>query len=375
MSLVTDVEPEPVERSAQRWLRAYPPRYRRIRGAEIIGLLADLIPPGSRGIGARAAADLVRGGLMTRLRTRPPLVPWLLYRLVDRRLPGHREWVRDDVEGALGPLRRMSIVLVFLVVAMAQAAPVGLAVFFAGMLALGWSNQRSQARERHLVPRPGEAAFPGAYRHVAMARRRLRAKAALPWIVGATATCAVVGLTSVLAAPNGSWVRPLTGGGHGPGFEVGYGPVVERWPAVAVALAGALLGCVAAVCVRRRLIRLSATAPAGRELVGMQPTTVMRLLIGTLVVCAVPWAELRGGLPLVLGVGLAAGAVLLLPGLLVSWPIIRAAPETVALVDSWQLATRGRTYPDPPARRLVPIPDDELDANPVPSSPPHPVSG
>nr|WP_297424875.1 hypothetical protein [uncultured Actinotalea sp.] len=63
-------------RSAASWIRAYPPRWRRARGAELLGLLEDLAEPGASRLGVRQVADVVRGGLATRWRERPPLGAW-----------------------------------------------------------------------------------------------------------------------------------------------------------------------------------------------------------------------------------------------------------------------------------------------------------
>lgn len=99
------------ERSARFWLRAYPPRWRRLHGDEALAVLLDLAPGPDdagvpRGIGAREAWGLVRAGWALRRRERPPLGRWLLYRLFDVRLPArYWWWVADDIHGALYPWR------------------------------------------------------------------------------------------------------------------------------------------------------------------------------------------------------------------------------------------------------------------------------
>ena len=106
-------------RSARFWLRAYPRRWRAARGEEVLGLLADLAGPGDGRVDARTAVNLVRSGWATRWREHPPLGPWLLYRILDRRMPGHLGWVRDDIAGRWLPLRaNLGVAAVFLVVTM-----------------------------------------------------------------------------------------------------------------------------------------------------------------------------------------------------------------------------------------------------------------
>ena len=84
-------------RSARFWLRAYPRRWRAARGEEVLGLLADLAGPGDGRLDARTAVNLVRSGWATRWREHPPLGPWLLYRMFDRKIPReYRGWAHDD---------------------------------------------------------------------------------------------------------------------------------------------------------------------------------------------------------------------------------------------------------------------------------------
>jgi hypothetical protein len=54
-------------------MRAYPPRWRRERQAEMLATLQDLSAPGQRVPTARDAADIVRGGLVARWRQQPLL--------------------------------------------------------------------------------------------------------------------------------------------------------------------------------------------------------------------------------------------------------------------------------------------------------------
>jgi hypothetical protein len=81
-------------------LRAYPPRYRTARGAELLGTLLDVAAPGRDTPSIRESWDVIRGGLMTRWRAGPPVWRWLLYRATGARLPyAYRWWARDDILG------------------------------------------------------------------------------------------------------------------------------------------------------------------------------------------------------------------------------------------------------------------------------------
>ncbi|WP_406290643.1 hypothetical protein [Embleya sp. NBC_00896] len=88
-------------------LRAYPRRYRSAREAELLGTLLDAAPPGATRPSIPEAWDIVRGGLTTRLRDRPPPHHWLAYRLLGKRVPHrYRMWVRDDALGRFLFVRR-----------------------------------------------------------------------------------------------------------------------------------------------------------------------------------------------------------------------------------------------------------------------------
>ena len=78
------------------WLRAYPRRWRQERSAEVTQVVADIADSVSP---LRLRIDLLRGGLVTRLRDRPPVLVYLAYRLGDRRPPRRYDgWLRDDVD-------------------------------------------------------------------------------------------------------------------------------------------------------------------------------------------------------------------------------------------------------------------------------------
>src|SRR4051794_37810995 len=88
-------------------LRAYPRRYREVREEELLGTLLDVANPDLAVPSFGDSWDIVRGGLATRLHSRPPVLSWLAYRLWDGQVPiEYRYWVRDDVFGRLHYLRR-----------------------------------------------------------------------------------------------------------------------------------------------------------------------------------------------------------------------------------------------------------------------------
>ncbi|MGW2158571.1 hypothetical protein [Nonomuraea sp. NPDC001699] len=67
----------------------------------MIGTLLDLAKPEQTRPTLRDSLDVVRGGIALRLRERPPLGHWALYRLFHKRLPyTYRWWARDDLLGS-----------------------------------------------------------------------------------------------------------------------------------------------------------------------------------------------------------------------------------------------------------------------------------
>jgi hypothetical protein len=102
------------ERRCRTLLRAYPARYRQVRGDELLGTLLDAAEPGRTVPSPGVCWDVVRGGLMTRRRLRPPLHRWLLYRTLDVRLPyQYRWWARDDALGRWYGVRTRLIAITF----------------------------------------------------------------------------------------------------------------------------------------------------------------------------------------------------------------------------------------------------------------------
>lgn len=89
-----------LERSARLWLRAYPRRWRAAFGDDLVGVLLEVGPPGTRRVTAREAAAIVRAGWALRLREHPSLLRWLGYRFLDIHLPlPFQHWVVDDILG------------------------------------------------------------------------------------------------------------------------------------------------------------------------------------------------------------------------------------------------------------------------------------
>ncbi|MER5317754.1 hypothetical protein [Streptosporangium roseum] len=116
------------ERRCRLLLRlAYPPRFREFRGAELLGTLMDLAEPGQSGPSVRECLDVLRGGLMLRLREHPPLGHWLLYRLAPVRLPWqYRWWARDDIQGRFFLERRITLAVLLygpLLLVISQSPP------------------------------------------------------------------------------------------------------------------------------------------------------------------------------------------------------------------------------------------------------------
>lgn len=101
---------ENLERSAWRWMRAYPLRWRIQFGDDLVGVLTDVSGPDVRRVPLSEATQIVRAGWALRLRERPPIWRWLGYRYLDLRLPEqYRYWVMDDLLGRLFGLRTVII--------------------------------------------------------------------------------------------------------------------------------------------------------------------------------------------------------------------------------------------------------------------------
>lgn len=215
------------ERSARFWLHAYPRRWRRDRGDEVAGVLLELAGAGAgvtppegtrvldRGIGARAAFDLVRHGWATRLREHPPLLRWIAYMAVDLRLPPrYRGWAADEIDGAFYAARHAwpSWALVAWMVSRGLAPwPFALVLAALALLPLlpFTGRRRASARERHLVALPGEPLVHGAYVAMGEPRRRRPASWAAPRVLTLDLVAIAAGVATLLLAPHAPTAAPV----------------------------------------------------------------------------------------------------------------------------------------------------------------------
>lgn len=362
-------------RSVRFWSRAYPRRWRAARGAELLGLLADLAAPNARRLDAASALDLVRAGWATRLRDRPPLGPWLQYRLLGRRaLSAYRPWVADDIAGALFSVRNVALPIVmfavFEVVTRWSGGTTVMGAWFWAVLAaavvvdelLLGGRTRVSAREAHLVPRPGERITPGSWVRVSSPRRRVAATAALPWAAGAVTALLAVSVTAIVRAPTTvsfAWLPR----DEGFGFSAEGGGAVPR--GALLALLGVALAAGAAVSVRarRRLARVEPVAQPDREVVRLGARRALGVVLGTAVAGAIPLAEGLGALSLLLGVVVGLVAAVLAPPAVAAWLVVRRRADLrgLAYVDVRRVALLGRPpRVDPPASCLAPAQPSEM---------------
>jgi hypothetical protein len=105
---------ERFERSARFWARAYPRRWREAHGDELLAVQQDVAQavaeaaeaPLPTRLGASEIRALIVAGWGLRWREHPPLWRWVIYRLLDVRLPArYWWWVADDIHGVLYPWR------------------------------------------------------------------------------------------------------------------------------------------------------------------------------------------------------------------------------------------------------------------------------
>ncbi|KQR08340.1 hypothetical protein [Cellulomonas sp. Leaf334] len=343
------------ERSVHRWLRAYPRRWRLRRGDELVALLADLAAPGATRVDARTAAGLVRAGWATRARTRPPLRHVLAYRLFDRRVPArYRGWVRDDLEGASAPLRMLgNLVVLFVAVSVLLPLVTGdrphMPSWTAVVLALGmsvgvlsrgrWQLQK-QAR-KHLVADAGEELTADTFLFGWVMRDRLTVRGSAGMLAVAVGVVGLGAVTACLTAPT----RLATAACGDACVETVTAARSGTSPVLLVALAGALAsGVLGSPLARRRLRQLVPVRPAQPSRRLVRPIPRHRMLVAVLSGCflGLAWVEGSGRADLFFSVGVAVGALLALPALLVVWLTSRSGPADLALVDALRIAFRGR---------------------------------
>ena len=327
---------ETFERSARFWLRAYPRRWRRERGEEVLGVLADLAEPGATRVGVRAALGLVLAGWAVRWRGRPTLGAWLGYRFFNRRLPREeRAWVADDIAGrwypwrqSIGVLGLVSLQWVLIrwddphLLVLVQAVALFAALDLVADLLGASGPTRRAARRKHLLAVPGERPVPGSYVAVQAPQPRVPARWALRrWSVVLLAVVAMQ-VPAVLLGPSRlAFVSKPVGPRD---LLAGVGAVVlpmgaARWVVLGVLALGVVAGLVLTV-------RARALLPGALDGLSPQPDREVRrpgwradarVAALLLVVAADAWAEATGRLVVGLGVVLGGVALALLPWVLV----------------------------------------------------------
>lgn len=373
-----------LEGSVEFWMRAYPRRWREARGEDLLGLVVDLAGPDAQRLDARAAFDLMRGGLATRFREHPPLHTWLLYRVFDRRIPlRYRSWARDDIDGFLYPSRRIMVGLLIVwlvtsVMGVVDPSPIPGAnpafpgphpVLFFALCALmlimplfmwpeGWWRQ--SARLRQLGARSGEPLVGGTLVGAEVLRERATARSMLTWSV---LLLGIAGAASIIAALLASRVLLVS---HMPDHAISAQFDVVAAGGHRLVIVGMLMvalgfGVLGAMGIRRRLSRLVGELPEQpyRFLHPLRGTSKAGVLFWALIVVAVAWLEVSGRLALALSVVPGVVALLLLPGAFVALAVARRtdAPD-LAGSDVWWIATRGRLPAvDLPIHQLRLVPD------------------
>ena len=340
------------ERSARFWMRAYPRRWRVVRGEELLGVLGDLAAPGTRRVGVRTAVDLVTGGWATRLREHPPLLPWLGYRTLGRQLPdAYRAWAKDDIDGAWYGARllvylRSSFLLYFYGALYWNDMPrpiLGfLAAFTIAMVIFTTRGDRRRATEKYVTPRTGERLYGGRLVVQEGAVPRVDARSGLRWLAAASGLLAAGSIAAVGLAPLGTWVYrvPRAPGVDG-GFRSGVGPAVDRAPAIVVVLIGVLLAILAVRRVRR-LLPQSVDQP-NRLLRPIGLLGAVRTVIVTAVGAVPLLLELSGRIVLVVSPVFGAAMLFLFAGSIAGMmELRRSGCSRLAVVDVLQAAVLGR---------------------------------
>ena len=366
------------ERSARRWLRAYPVWWRERRGEEMLGVLEELADDGARRVDLRTGFGLVRGGWATRWRYRPPWYRVVLYRLGIVRLPERfRWWAAQDIKGRFFPLREASPVLGLLVLLLVLPFMWG-----PGRASLTWASfvpvlaltglyfmppmgrrVRRLAWERAFVVRvpplarvddePEQPLTPERLRP----RRRVAAQPGLGRAAVVLTLGAVVLPAAAALAPKRIANIPCAVEGVGVCWE---SVVVPRAPGVGVALVvWVALAVVAGVALARRATRRvhQAQLPAQphRELVASRVPWGSVTAAGVIV--AVGVAEATGVLAQLFAAPLAVGCVVGL-GLVIGQRAglaDRGDARDWAVLDAWRAAVSrsGVVLTDPPIREVI----------------------
>ena len=374
------------ERSARRWMRAYPLWWRERRGGELLGVLEELADDGARRLDLRTGLSLVRGGWATRVRHRPPWHRVVLYRLGFTRLPAQfRWWAAQDIQGRFFPLREMtpSIGMLGVLIGLPFMWGPGRAQFswlsLLGPLALAALSfvpamdrrLRRLARERAFADRPSlsrltDRPAPPAVPERLRPRRRSAARPGLARAAFVLGLGAFVLPVAAAVAPQRVDMVPCAVDGAGwcaesvvVAREPHVGGALVVWLALAV-LAGAVVGVRAA----RRVRRASLPEQPFRQLAATR--VPWGSLTATGAIGAVALGEATGALvqlfaaPLaglcVVGLGLVGGQLHGLRG--------RGDVDAWALIDAWRVATSGVVLVDPPYRETIVLP-----APPDPSRP------
>ena len=374
-----------IERRAQLWIRAYPRRWRQDRGEELLGLVVDLAGRDARRLGATAALDLVRGGWGTRWREHPPLHTWLLYRLLDRRIPeAYRSWALDDIDGFWYPIRRSMFFLASypaFLYALNVVDPWGpvppawhepawhylvWAILMAVFLLIALPEVgRNPARHKHVAPRAGEPWVEGALVGWDVPRHRVEARSVLTWALPLLGIAGAASVVTSCLAPKVLLAKDVTFTPWNPDMVGGFELVVAPMVGLRVVAVGALvvalgLGVLGAALAGRRLDRFLGKRPAQpyRALRPISGTGKARVLFGIVIVGTLVWLEVSGRLVLGPSVLLGSVALLLLPGVVVALVVTRGSDDAdLAAADVWRIVTRGRLPAvDPPAWGLRPLP-------------------
>lgn len=360
MSTAQGAQPgDEFERSARFWLRAYPVRWRAVRGAELIGVLRDLAGPDATRLSLREGLGLLRAGWATRWRDGPPLRTRLAYRWLDTPIPPrYREWARDDIDGRWFDTRQMAMApLAALATFWLATALRGRSTDLAFVLVITaivpvtlWFDlvrpvrdpYRTRAVNRHLMPRAGEPAT--GFVQTWGTRPRVGARLGTGLACLALELGAVLWTTAALVAPRGPAIVSCP-----PEPDslicVTFGSAPwhpQRW--VAVAAVAVVLGILLAHRASRRTARLLDQRPPQpyRMVVNRAPGLVTVLALVVPAAGRQAWFEATGHGVAVVSPWAAAICLLMLPGALLARRIARRGPSDLALVDLWQIGVHGR---------------------------------